>query len=90
MVLEVCVLGSDTNEPAVGRSGESFWEDGGRDLHLRPVITFMMRRPLEDSLLELEAEAEGTASDFLPVIFLCFLMFSLLFALFSVRLKNCA
>ena len=79
MVLGVRVLsGSDTNEPAVGSPGEYFGEDDGRDLHLRAVITFMMRRPLEGSLLELEVEAEGTASDFRSVIFLCFLMSSLL------------
>ena len=66
-------------------------------------MRFMKRRPLEDSLrtlLELEAEAEGTASVFLPVIFLGFLTFHvfvvicnnrLLDELFSVmleRLKN--
>ena len=68
------LLGSDTNEPAVSRSGEYFGEDDHRDLHLRPVITFMMRRPLEGSLLELEGEAEGTASDFRLVIFLFFIL----------------
>ena len=48
-------------------------EDDDRD---RPsVIKFMKRRPLEGSLLELEAEAEGTASDFRSVIFLCFVTF---------------
>ena len=75
MVLEVRVLDLDTNEPAVGRSREYFGDADDGDLHLRPVITFIMRRPLEGSLLELEAEAEGIASDLRPVILFCFVTF---------------
>ena len=56
----------------------------------------MKRRPLEGSLLELEAEAEGTGSEFRPVIFLCFVTFyvfvvcrnRLLDELFSVMLDE--
>ena len=47
-------------------------EDDDRDC---PMMRFMNRRPLEGppgTVLELEAAAEGTTSDFLPAIFFCF------------------
>ena len=63
-------------------------EEDDRD---RPVIMFMKRRPLEGSfgtLLELEAEAEGTASDFLPDIFLGFLTFHVFVVICKNRLLD--
>ena len=69
------LLGSDTNEPAVGRFGEYFGEDDDSDSHPRSLNLLTKRCPLEGSLLELEGEAAGTASDFRLVIFLCFLTF---------------
>ena len=74
-------------EPNWGSPGE-FLEEDDRDCL---VMRFMKRRPLEGflrTLLELEAEADGTASDFLPVIFLAFLTFHVFVVICRNRLLD--